>query len=349
MIPVLPPTVENLQWAARELAAGRLVSFPTETVYGLGANALDPTALARIFEAKRRPFFDPLIVHIADRSGLDALCSRPDARADRLMDRFWPGPLTLVLPKTDAVPDLATSGLPTVAVRMPSHPVALALIRMAGFPVAAPSANPFGRLSPTAASHVRDQFAEGISLILDGGPCEVGVESTILSLEGSIPVLLRAGGIAREAIEALIGPIGISAANPEHPEKPLAPGQLPGHYAPRTRLRLLEKALAQDPAGRIASGSGMIFATVMRKSGMKLGWLGFRNAMVPGPDPFAVSEVLSPSGSLREAAANLFACLHRLDGKGLDLILAEPLPEEGLGLAIMDRLRKAAAGSAQGL
>jgi L-threonylcarbamoyladenylate synthase len=349
MIPVLPPTEENLRRAVQELSAGNLVSFPTETVYGLGANALNPSALARIFEAKRRPFFDPLIVHIADRSALDALCSRPDPRADRLMDRFWPGPLTLVLPKTDAVPDLATSGLPTVAVRMPSHPVALALLRMAGFPVAAPSANPFGRLSPTAAAHVRDQFAEGIALILDGGPCEVGVESTILSLEGVTPMLLRAGGVAREEIESMIGPVGISSANPEHPEKPLAPGQLPGHYAPRTRLRMLEKPLNRDPSGRDAAGSGMIFATVMHKSGMKLGWLGFRNAMDPGKHPFAVSETLSPSGDLREAAANLFAALHRLDRQGLDLILAEPLPEEGLGSAIMDRLRKAAAGSAQGL
>jgi L-threonylcarbamoyladenylate synthase len=354
MIPVLPPTEENLRRAAEALAAGSLVSFPTETVYGLGAHALDPLALSRIFEAKRRPFFDPLIIHIAERESLADLCSAVDARAQTLMDRFWPGPLTLVLPKTDAVPDLATSGLPTVAVRMPSHPVALALIRAAGFPLAAPSANPFGRLSPTEAAHVRDQFSDGIALILDGGPCAVGVESTILSLAGETPVLLRAGGVPREDIEALIGPVALSAMNPEHPDKPLAPGQLPGHYAPRTRLRLLEKPVERDGQGRALPGSGMVTAAAMAKAGMKLGWLGFREDRedredaAGAPRIFAAAEALSPAGDLREAAARLFACLHRLDRLGLDLILAEPLPEQGLGLAIMDRLRKAAAGSSEG-
>ncbi len=329
MIPVLPPSEENLRFASAELAAGRLVSFPTETVYGLGANALDPAALARIFEAKRRPFFDPLIVHIAERDSLDSICVRRDARAEKLMDRFWPGPLTLVLAKTEAVPDLATSGLPTVAVRMPAHPVALALIRMAGFPVAAPSANPFGRLSPTTAAHVRDQFSEGIALILDGGDCRVGVESTILSLAGETPVLLRSGGIPREQLEALIGPVGLAGANPE---KPSAPGQLPGHYAPRTRMRLLRAGA--PPAQAVAPG----------ETGLRLGWLGFRG--VPA-GRFAAVEILSPSGDPREAAARLFACLHRLDAQSLDLILAEPMAEEGLGAAIMDRLRKAAAGSGE--
>jgi L-threonylcarbamoyladenylate synthase len=337
MIPVLPPTEENLRLASRELAAGNLVSFPTETVYGLGANAFDPPALARIFEAKRRPFFDPLIIHVAERSALDALCDRRDGRAERLMDRFWPGPLTLVLPKTDKVPDLATSGLPTVAVRMPAHPVALALLRQTGFPLAAPSANPFGRLSPTSAGHVQAQFSEGISLILDGGPCGVGVESTILSLAGETPVLLRAGGIPREELEALIGPI--AAAGPD-PAKPLAPGQLPGHYAPRTRLKLLPAAL--DAGGPLPQGLGIPDGP--RGPG-RIGWLGYRSSPA---FPFAASEILSPGGDLREAAANLFASLHRLDREKLDLILAEPLPEEGLGAAIMDRLRKAEAGSAEG-
>ncbi len=371
MIPVLPPTEENLRRAADELAAGRLVSFPTETVYGLGAHAFDPIALSRIFEAKRRPFFDPLIIHIADRASLAALSpvggsagkgkGGKDSRAEKLMDRFWPGPLTLVLPKTAAVPDLATSGLPTVAVRMPSHPVALALIRKAGFPLAAPSANPFGRLSPTAAVHVQDQFQDGIALILDGGPCAVGVESTILSLSGETPMLLRAGGVPREDIEALIGPVGISTMDPEHPDRPLAPGQLPGHYAPRTRLRLLQQPITRNAAGLPiagSAGSGLGIAAALQKSGMRLGWLGFKGALPSRPSQpatsaapalFAAAEILSPSGDLREAAARLFACLHRLDRQGLDLILAEPLPEAGLGVAIMDRLRKAAAGSAEGL
>ncbi len=332
MIPLLPATPQSLLQAASELQAGRLVAFPTETVYGLGAKATDALALAKVFEAKRRPFFDPLIIHIADRESMAPLVApsaAAGARVKLLMDRFWPGPLTLVLPKSDAVPDLATSGLPTVALRMPSHPVALALIRAAGFPIAAPSANPFGRLSPTCAEHVRSAFAEGdgISLILDGGPCEVGVESTILSLAGVTPMLLREGGIPRSEIEALIGPVEIgaaSAAASASGPRPLAPGQLEGHYAPRTRLKLLTHT------------------ETLPLAGSRLGYLGFRG----GPrEPHAAVEILSPDGDLRAAAANLFACLHRLDRAGLDLIYAEPVPETGLGVAIMDRLRKAATGS----
>ena len=324
MIPLLPATAESLDRAARALSAGGLVAFPTETVYGLGARAHDATALARIFEAKRRPFFDPLIVHVDGRAQFEALvapASRRDARALVLMDRFWPGPLTLVLPKAADVPDLATSGLPTVAVRMPAHPVALGLIRAAGFPLAAPSANPFGRLSPTTAAHVRAHFEAGIDLILDGGPCEVGLESTIVSLAEEIPALLRAGGIPREALEAAIGPIAAAAPSAA---RPLAPGQLPGHYAPRTPLRIL-------PGGP--------------PPGSRLGYLAFREAP---PAPHAAVEILSPAGDLREAAARLFACLHRLDAAGLDGIAAEAVPEEGLGAAIMDRLRKAEAGSGAG-
>jgi L-threonylcarbamoyladenylate synthase len=324
MIPILPADPEALRRAAAILRAGGLVAMPTETVYGLAACALDPIALAKVFEAKRRPFFDPLIVHIADRAQFESVVAPEalrDARAARLMERFWPGPLTLVLPKAASVPDLATSGLATVAVRMPAHPVALALIREAGFPVAAPSANPFGRLSPTTAAHVQARFTEGIDLILDGGPCAVGVESTIVSLAGDAPALLRAGGIPREALEAEIGPL--SLASPVA-AKPLAPGQLPGHYAPRTRLALLEGP------GRPAV------------EGQRLGYLAFRQAPA---DPYSAVEILSSRGDLREAAANLFACLHRLDRSGTDMILAEPVPEEGLGAAIMDRLRKAAAGS----
>jgi L-threonylcarbamoyladenylate synthase len=330
MIPLAPPTAENLRLAADRLSLGELVAFPTETVYGLGAHALRPEALARIFEAKRRPFFDPLIVHVPDRSWMPRLCSRVDERAERLMDRFWPGPLTLVLPKTDLVPDLATSGLPTVAVRMPDHPVALGLLRAAGFPLAAPSANPFGRLSPTEASHVQAHFREGIALVLDGGPCAVGVESTILSLEGVTPVLLRAGGLPREDIESVVGPV--ESARPD-PDRPRAPGQLPSHYAPRTPLRLLP-----GPASRET-----VRGSTESPETSRIGLLAFRDA--PPDHGFAAMEALSPDGDLRRAAANLFACLHRLDALGLDLLLAEPLPEIGLGLAIMDRLRKAAADS----
>lgn len=330
MIPVLPPTPENLRLAAECLARGELVAFPTETVYGLGAHAFRPEALARIFEAKRRPFFDPLIVHVGSLAMAELVCARIDDRARLLMERFWPGPLTLVLPKADAVPDIAVSGLPTVAVRMPDHPVALGLIRACGFPVAAPSANPFGRLSPTAAAHVAAHFEEGLSLILDGGPCAVGVESTILSLAGVTPVILRAGGLSREDIEAAVGEVEISASpsgSGADPQRPLAPGQLASHYAPRTPLRLLRglNLPAPLPEGPV-------------------GLLAFRG---PAPAGFAGPvEILSAGGDPREAAANLFACLHRLDGQGLALILAEAVPEEGLGLAIMDRLRKAAAAPA---
>jgi len=333
MIPVLQPTPENLRLAADCLARGELVAFPTETVYGLGAHAFRPEALARIFEAKRRPFFDPLIVHVEDAAMAARVCARIDARARLLMERFWPGPLTLVLPKADAVPGIAVSGLPTVAVRMPDHPVALALLRACGFPVAAPSANPFGRLSPTAAAHVAAHFDEGLSLILDGGHCAVGVESTILSLEGETPVILRAGGLSREDIEAVAGPVSLSASpsgSGADPGRPLAPGQLPSHYAPRTPLRLLPRPGLPSPfppSPPLPEGA--------------TGLLAFRG---PVPAGFAGPvEILSDAGDLREAAANLFACLHRLDGRGLDLILAEPVPETGLGLAIMDRLRKAAA------
>ena len=318
MLTVLKPTPENLDRAATSLAEGRLVAFPTETVYGLGAHALDPLALARIFTAKGRPLFDPLIVHLADIAWLPRLCAWVDPRAERLAERFWPGPLTLVLPKTSLVPELATAGLPTVAVRMPAHPVALDLIRRTGFPLAAPSANPFGRLSPTTAAHVAGSFSEGIDFVVDGGPCAVGVESTILSLAGEATIL-RAGGISREDLEAVIGPVTLAAPDPG---RPMAPGQLPSHYAPRTPLRLLQGPARPEDA---APGCGL---------------LAFRSA--PGSAGFAAVEILSPWGDMTEAAARLFACLHRLDAASLRMILAEPIPGTGLGLAIMDRLGKAA-------
>ncbi len=338
MIALLSPTEENLRVAATALREGRLVAFPTETVYGLGGDAMNTNALAQIFEVKQRPFFDPLIVHIADRALLTSLCQIPDARAEKLMDAFWPGPLTLVLPKKAGVPDLATSGLPTVAIRMPAHPVALKLLKLAGIPVAAPSANPFGRLSPTTAAHVQGHFESGIEMVLDGGPCNIGVESTILSLASETPVLLRAGGLPREEIEALIGPISLIETLPE---KPLAPGQLAGHYAPRTWLRLRHSLPATNT--HITTDRQKLGPLFAHSNHMRIGLLAFKNAA--GSDRFAATEILSSTGNLREAAANLFASLHRLDTLGLDWIEAETLPETGLGVAIMDRLRKAAAGS----
>jgi len=312
-------TPQAIGEAAAVIRKGGLVAFPTETVYGLGADAMNSLAVARIFEAKNRPRFDPLIVHIADPSSITKLCSVVDSRAAKLTERFWPGPLTLVLPKTQVVPDVVTAGLASVAVRMPSHTVALELIRQAGTPIAAPSANPFGYLSPTTAQHVEEQIGEKVDFILDGGKCTIGIESTIIDLTGKEPVVLRPGGLAIEEIEKVIGKVTISSARWQ---RPLSPGQLPRHYSPRTPVKIV----ADEPAEII--------------NGTRAGLLAFKS--VKEKLPYEVVEVLSPAGDLREAAANFFSCLHRLDGAGLDIIYAEAVPDTGLGKAIMDRLHKAA-------
>ncbi len=323
MIPVLEPTHEALRRAADALRQGRLVGMPTETVYGLAGHALDPIALARIFEVKRRPFFDPLILHVADETRARALWETVPPDAVLLMRDFWPGPLTLVLPKAPNVPDLATSGLPSVAVRVPAHPLAQALLREADIPLAAPSANPFGALSPTRAEHVARAFAEGIDCVLDGGPCAVGVESTVVGWEGGEPVLLRAGGVPVEALAKVLGKRPGRPAESAADAPQVSPGALPWHYAPRTPLRLLEETMTMTPEDR--RGEGLV-------------WFG--SGM---PEGFARAENLSPAGDAREAATNLFAALHRLDTAGLRVIRAALLPDEGLGLAVNDRLRKAAA------
>ena len=306
--------------AASVLRGGGLVAFPTETVYGLGADAFNPRAVARVFEVKARPSFDPLIVHLADAAQLPRVSPAGDERVRLLAARFWPGPLTLVLPRRPELPDLVTSGLDTVGVRVPAHPAALALIAAAGTPVAAPSANPFGYVSPTTAAHVAELLGSSVDLVLDGGPCRVGVESTILSLAEEPPVILRPGGTPREALEEALGRALETAGEAE---RPLAPGQLPKHYATRTPLRVLA-----GPAGAAPP--------VPRRVGL-LAWRG------TGGAGWAAVEVLAPDGSPETAAANLFAALRRLDASGLDLILAEPCDEAGLGHAIMDRLRRAAA------
>lgn len=316
MAEILVATEEAIQKAANLLRNGKLVAFPTETVYGLGACALNAQAVARIFEVKERPFFDPLIVHVADLAMVREICDFSDPRALRLAERFWPGPLTLVLPKKPVIPDIVTAGLPTVAVRMPAHPVALQLIQKAQVPVAAPSANRFGRLSPTLAVHVARQIGDRIELILDGGKCPVGVESTILELTNG-PVLLRPGGIPLEEIEKVIGRVEKASFS----GVPRSPGQLPFHYAPSVPLRITSQETFPPP-------------------GLRVGLLAFSS--VQYPERFTHVEILSPSGDLKEAAANLFVCLHRLEEK-VDLIFAEPVPEVGLGRAIMDRLRKAEA------
>jgi L-threonylcarbamoyladenylate synthase len=287
-------------------------------VYGLGANVYHPLAVARVFEVKRRPYFDPLIVHIASPADLKKLVKDIPSSARNLTEKFWPGPLTVVLFKEEHVPDIVTAGLPTVALRMPSHPMALSLIKESECPIAAPSANPFGYLSPTTAEHVREQLGDQVDLILDGGPCPVGVESTIVSFSENEPKLLRPGGVSLEEIESIVGKVEISPLQ----DRPIAPGMLPRHYAPRTPIILDWDERHLDSY-----------------KGKKIGFLAFQESETSLR--FHPVEVLSKKGDFREAAANLFSAIRRLDGFGLDLILAEAVPEAGLGRAIMDRLRRA--------
>lgn len=308
--------------AAGVIRNGGLVAFPTETVYGLGCDALNPDAVARIFEAKQRPSFDPLIVHIATRASLNRLVETISLDDHRLMDAYWPGPLTLVMQKREQVPDLVTAGLPTVAVRMPSHPVARALIREAEVPIAAPSANPFGYVSPTCAQHVVDGLGDRIDLILDGGPCPIGVESTIVSMVGTWPELLRPGSITLAEIREVMGSVVRATAG----RTVAAPGQLPRHYATRTPMTVLA-APEVRPILHAHERAGLL---AMSTPGH-------------GDERFCAIDVLSASGDLREAARNLFAALQRLDALGLDRLYAVPCEDQGLGLAIMDRLRRCAA------
>jgi len=319
----------DLEKAAAALAGGLLVAFPTETVYGLGADAFNPSALARVFEAKNRPRFDPLIVHIAELAALTRVAdtaSLDNAAAERLAVlsvRLWPGPLTLILPKRPELPELATSGLPTAAVRFPSHPVAQKLIRLSTGAVAAPSANPFGYLSPTRAEHVKAQLGEKVDVIIDGGRATVGVESTVLDLAHGTPRLLRPGGTPREAIEALIGPVEFSPGESAADDAPLSPGQLKSHYAPRTPLVLCRRG---ELAALPAPGEGRLYFSPPE------------SASNGAADR---TRVLSATGDLTEAAANLFDMLHELDSLGLDIIKAEEAPLSGLGVAINDRLKRA--------
>ena len=305
--------------AVELLTLGEPVALPTETVYGLAADATRADAAVKIFDAKQRPFFDPLIVHLPDLEWLERIARADSPLVAKLLAAFWPGPLTLILPRRDLVPDIVTSGLATVAVRMSDHPVFRAIASAFGKPLAAPSANPFGRISPTTAQHVLDGLDGRIPLIVDGGPCVVGIESTIIAVEGERLRILRAGPITPEDLAAF-GEVEFATlcATPD------APGQLKSHYAPRTTLRLAEHRTSN-----------------IEHRTSKCGLLAFTS-----PEDaigFAAIEVLSPTGDLREAAATLFAKLRSLDDAGLDLILAEAVPDHGLGIAIMDRLRKAAA------
>jgi L-threonylcarbamoyladenylate synthase len=309
--------------AARSLREGGLVAFPTETVYGLGADAANAEAIARLYEAKGRPAFNPLIAHVGDLAAAERI-ARFDAPAVALANAFWPGPLTLVLPKAPGCPvaDLATAGLDTVAIRVPAHRIARQILRAFGGPVVAPSANLSGHVSPTTAAHVQSDLAGRIDLIVDGGAVEVGVESTIIGCFGA-PMLLRPGGVPRGEIERVLGRSLLQPPDDTDSDsgQPLAPGMLAAHYAPRTRVRL-------DAVG-VEAGEAL---------------LAFGPGAISGIG--AASDVmnLSPPGDLTEAAANLFGYLRALDAKGAPAIAVMPIPHHGLGEAINDRLRRAAMG-----
>lgn len=305
----------QLDEAAALIGAGELVAFPTETVYGLGANALDPNAVAKVFEAKERPRFDPLIVHVGGLNMAEALIAE-GARTEKveaLTERFWPGPLTLILPKSEAVPDIVTAGRADVGLRSPDHPVAAALIERSQRPIAAPSANRFGALSPTTAEAVADQLGEALA-VLDGGQCRVGIESTVLSLSGLQPLLLRPGAVAREELEDVVGPILVPT---KHELTTASPGRAERHYAPRTRMRWRTPHDAPRAEwGLLTFGSG--------SDGH--GWGAFRD--------------LSPAGRASEAAHRLFQLLRELDASGIELVLVDPVPEDGLWVAIRDRMQR---------
>jgi L-threonylcarbamoyladenylate synthase len=313
-MPIVPATYGAIRRAAQALARGEIVAFPTETVYGLGANALDARAVAKVFAAKERPRFNPLIVHVpglaeAEEYGL------LNATARRLAEAFWPGPLSLVLKRrsTCGIADLATAGLDTIALRAPAHPVAQTLLAEARLPVAAPSANRSGRVSPTTAAHVEVELGDRPSVILDGGPCPRGIESTVVSVAGERPALLRPGAVPREAIERVLG---APLAAPAGAERGASPGQLASHYAPATRLRL--------DATDVRAGEALL-------------------AFGADPPQGARASInLSERGDLEEAAARLFAALRELDQSGAEAIAVMPIPAAGLGEAINDRLRRAA-------
>lgn len=312
----------DVQLAARVLREGGLVAFATETVYGLGADALNPSAVARIFEAKQRPTFDPLIVHIAEMNQLQQVVREVPSFARDLMQKFWPGPLTVVLPKQECVPDLVTAGLSTVGVRQPRHPLALELLRLCGTPIAAPSANPFGGISPTTAEHVLTSLGDRIDLILDGGPCAVGLESTIVSVPASgPPVLYRAGGLPVEDLEGVAGPVIVNQNSSNPSAAQLAPGMLERHYAPGKPIEFTSDWSAAP-------------------HGSDIGALTLHEHL--SPSRFGHVEVLSPAGDLNEAAARFFAALRRLDAAPVAKIVAEWFPARGLGVPLNDRLRRAA-------
>ena len=315
---------KQIESAAQIIKSGGLVAFPTETVYGLGADALNSNAIAKIFIEKERPSFDPLIVHICNIKDIEWLTKHYDSRVDILAKMFWPGPLTIVLPKSDIVPDIVTSGLPTVGIRMPRNKIALDFIKASGCPIAAPSANKFGRISPTTAIHVKKQLT-GIKCILDGGPCEVGIESTVIALNPDGFVILREGFITSTDLQKALP----KSKENKHKSPVASPGLLESHYSPEKPLFLVNsEEITQTKISdyKWPKGNG--------------GFISFSGNTLP---EFTLTEYLSKNRDLKEAAINLFGILHKLeDNPAIDYIVAETVPQEGIGLAIMDKLNKAA-------
>ena len=335
-----PETPEDIviAQAAKVILDGGLVAFPTETVYGLGANALDERAVEGIFRAKERPAYDPLIVHLADARALDLVASHVPETALLLADAFWPGPLTLVLPRHPRIPLQVTAGGETVAVRVPAHRVARALIRAADVPIAAPSANRFGRISPTCADHVLADLEGRIELLLDGGCTMVGLESTVLSLVDEVPSILRPGGISREALSGILGEVVLAPSTVPDETRLVSPGTASKHYAPRARVILYRgeqlqvlKAMRRDALDLLAAGEkvGLLLAE--------------EDVQEMGELPVILQDMGSLA-SMAEIAQHLYSALRTLDGAGVTIILARDVGTEGLGLAIRDRLTRAASG-----
>ncbi|WP_435355439.1 L-threonylcarbamoyladenylate synthase [Emticicia sp. SJ17W-69] len=315
---------QDIKQAIRLLEANEVIGLPTETVYGLAGNAFNAEAVTKIFEVKNRPTFDPLIVHTSSIERISDFVREIPEKAQLLAKKFMPGPLTLLLPKKENISDLVTSGLETVAVRIPNHPLALELLQNLDFPLAAPSANPFGYISPTSAQHVDNQLGTKIKYILDGGECKVGIESSIIGFIGDEIIVYRKGGLAIEVIEQVVGKIKIQEHSSSNPQ---APGMLKSHYAPRTQLVILN---SQFSTGGIP----------LINSQFSIGFLGFRefHPNIPRENQL----ILSPTGDFREAAKNLFAYMRALDVRGFEIIYTEILPEIDLGRAINDRIRRAA-------
>ena len=313
---------KDISRAKALLGNGELVGIPTETVYGLAGNALDPSAVTKIFSVKNRPSFDPLIVHVASADQAKKYVTAIPAQALQLIGAFWPGPLTLLLPKKDIIPDIVTAGLDRVGIRCPDHPLTLSLLERLPFPLAAPSANPFGYVSPTTPQHVQDQLGSKIPYILDGGQCEVGIESTIVGWENNQTVIYRLGGISLEQIEAVIGKVIVQSHSTSQPQ---APGQLTSHYSPQKKFVL-----------------GNINELIKQYSQSKIGVLSFKGITI---EQTVQQQILSTSGNLEEATRNLFSMLRKFDTMDVDVVVSEEVPDEGLGRAINDRLRRAAVPS----